>query len=145
MAELITIAKYRPPNWSPAPMNYSLSRLHRIDEHLYSFMIFHPDIKYPYIRQTGSFDPDTKKHFDLIEVIDPGDKDYWELRPEDWEAGHLKGGAVKIRYRSPIVNIVYHQEDLKWETQMFLLIDHENGDLWEIEGVKDYTRSPSAP
>ena len=145
MAELITIAKYRPPNWSPAPMNYSLSRLHRLDEHLYSFMIFHPDVEYPYIRQTSAFDPDTRKPFDSIEIIDPGNKDYWELGPEDWEAGHVKGGAVKIRYRSPIVNIVYHQEDLKWETQMFLLIDHENGDLWEIECVKDYTRSPSAP
>lgn len=144
MAELITIAKYTPPHWRPKGLDFNISKLHRVDDHLFSFMVWHDYVKYPHIDIVSGYDPSTKRNYYVVQIVDSGDRDYYELTEEDYNGGRVKGGAVKILYKPPIVDFLFHWEPLKWEEQFFMMVDYESRDLWTIEGGK-YDLSPSIP
>ena len=108
-------------------LKFKISKLHKIDEHLYSFMIYHDSRKYVDLSDgfCGSYR--------YIDILDSGEKDPDEVTPEDYKNGNLKEGHVKIRIKKPVHDLLFYYVPLKWETQVFILAELEDYDLWVVD------------
>ena len=118
----IKISKFKDDGFLPHGLRFSISKLHKIDEHLYSFQIKHPTKKYLTFneyscRQANGVD------FQCIEMVDD-DRDFIER--EDYITGKVKGGLIKIRYYKPVCGVIIHYIPLKYETLVFIIVDMWN-------------------
>ena len=128
----IKISKFKDDRFLPHGLKFSISKLHKIDEHLYSFQIDHPTVKYLTFseyscRQANGVD------FQCIEMVDD-DRDFIER--EDYITGKVKGGLIKIRYYKPVCGVIIHYIPLKYETMVFIIVDmwnKNNDDIWMVE------------
>ena len=109
-------------------LKFKISKLHKIDEHLYSFMIYHDSRKY-----VGLGDSLVCGSYYYIDILDSGEKEPDEVTPEDYKSGNLKEGHVKIRIEKPVHDLLFHYVPLKWETQVFILAELEDYNLWEVD------------
>ena len=128
MSELIKISRYHPERFLPHGLRFTLSKLRKIDNHLYSFCINHPDYKYLDIGFVFSMQFNRVPYLRLDMVEETGE----DVTREDYISGRVKGGCLKIRYYKPITDIVFKTVPLKWETQVFI-ISSLDGDIWNDE------------
>ena len=124
----IKISKFKDNTKILNNLKFKISKLHKIDEHLYSFMIYHDSRKYVELCNglvCGSYY--------YIDILDCGGKTYDEVKEEDYHNGTLKEGHVKIRIKKPVHDLLFHYVPLKWETQVFILAELEDYNLWEVD------------
>lgn len=111
-------------------LKFDITKLHKIDEHLYSFCIYHPSAKYCVFSSSWTTQ-NNGVPYHVIEVLDTCGKDDDDVTAEDFENGNVKEGSIKIKYYKPVDEIRFHFVPLKWETMVFILVDYENcNDLW---------------
>lgn len=128
----IKISKFKDDTRVLHNLKFSISKLHKIDEHLYSFYIYHPSVKYAVFSSVWT----TQRNgvpYHTIEVLDTCGKDDDEVTTEDYENGTVKEGQIKIKYYKPVHDILFKYVPLKWETIVFLIVEHDNFDIWEVE------------
>ena len=124
----IKISKFKDNTKLLNNLKFKISKLHKIDEHLYSFIIYHDSRKY-----VGFSDGLVCGSHYYIDILDSGEKCIDEVTPEDYRNGTLKEGHVKIRIKKPVQDLLFYYVPLKWETQVFLIVEHEYFDIWEVE------------
>lgn len=124
----IKISKFKDNTKILNNLKFKISKLHKIDEHLYSFIIYHDSRKY-----VGFSDGLVCGSHYYIDILDSGEKGIDEVTPEDYHNGTLKEGHVKIKIKKPVHDLLFYYVPLKWETQVFLIVEHEDFDIWEVE------------
>jgi len=132
MSDIIQINKFKDPFFLPHGLNFSITKLNKIDEHLYSFYIKHPTCKYLDFTACSSRQKNGI-HFTAIEMVAFGDYDEDKVTQDDYRSGKVKGGAVKIRYYNPVRDILLHYVPLKWETIVFIIAELNDFDIWEMK------------
>lgn len=128
----IKISKFKDDGFLPHGLKFSISKLHKIDKHLYSFKIKHPTKKYLTFSEYSCRQANGVP-FQCIEMVDD-DSDFIER--EDYITGKVKGGLIKIRYYKPVRDVIIHCISLKHETMVFIIVDmwnNEDEDIWEVE------------
>lgn len=128
----IKISKFKDDSFLPHGLRFSISKLHKIDEHLYSFQIKHPTKKYLTFSEYSCRQANGV-HFQCIEMVDD-DRDFIER--EDYITGKVKGGLIKIRYYSPVRGVIIHYIPLKHETMVFIMADmwdKNDDDIWRVK------------
>jgi hypothetical protein len=124
----IKLSRYHPERYLPHGLRFKISKLHKIDDHLYSFNIYHPDCKYLDTDLVSSMQLNYV-HYKQLELTE---ETYENPTQEDYISGKVKGGCIKIRYYEPVTDILLKIVPLKWETQVFI-IPSIGGDIWEYE------------
>lgn len=130
MRNPIQISRYRPDRYIPHGLRFKLSKLRKIDTHLYSFHIFHVDYKYLDYSLVCSTQLNGVRYtqIDLTEEVDPDRT----ITSDDYIKGAVKGGCIKVRYYKPIHDVLFKWIPLKYETQVLLIADIGD-DLWDYE------------
>ncbi len=131
MRDLIKLSRNRPPGYLPHGLRFTLSKLHKIDDHLYSFRIIHPDYKYLYFNLVSSMTRN-HVHYTEIHLYDAMVKEENEITSQDFRDGIVKGGSIKLWYYRPIQDVILRIVNLKYEEQVLIIADIGE-DLWEYE------------
>ena len=130
MSEPLKIRKYKHPHSRLHGLEFSISKLHKIDDHLYSFDIQHPDCKY-----LSEINPISclwnGKHWYELELVDSKGRE--EYTAEDVLSGEVLGGHIKLSLSKTVNDVLLRCVPLKWETTVFLIVDLKDSSIWKDE------------
>lgn len=130
MSELLKISKFKNQHRRSHGLKFSISKLHRVDEHLYSFDIYHPDCKYLSEITPISCYWNGKQWYDIQLLDAKGKEDY---TAEDMDNGNVLGGDIRLRLSGEVQDVLFEYVPLKWETTVFLIVDLKNSSIWNKE------------
>ena len=129
MNDPVTIRRVYPKGHLAKGLRIKLTKLHRIDDHLYSFRIIHPSVKYVDIGDALSWTK-RKKSFLFLMLSDPGDKDLDDVTSEDYISGAAKGAFINVNFGKDVTAVLAHYIALKYETQVYLMIEYKGENIF---------------
>ena len=130
MSELLKISKFKNQYRRSQGLKFRISKLRKIDEHLYSFYIYHPDCKYlSEITPIGCYWKG-KHQYDIQLLDTKGMEDY---TAEDMDNGNVLGGDIRLKLSGEVEDVLFKWVPLKWETTVFLIVDLKGNSIWNKE------------